>query len=49
MAAGILIGTAVIFVVFGSGQIQKWNKITEDVDEMNTTNNDNSLKISLKF
>lgn len=27
------IATAVVFIIFGSGTIQKWNQIMEDVEE----------------
>lgn len=45
----MLIGTALIFIVFGSAEIQKWNEIPDDVDKTETnTRNDNDLDIPAK-
>lgn len=39
VGAGLFIGTNVIFVLFGSGKIQKWNRISneEAADDINKT------------
>lgn len=29
----MLIGSALIFIVFGSGKVQKWNEIAEKTDD----------------
>lgn len=33
IGAGMLIGPTFIFIIFGSGKVQKWNEIVEEVDE----------------
>lgn len=43
VGAGFYMGTSIIFILFGSGYVQKWNDIPDEV-----TPDDNTIKTHIK-